>query len=744
MLGYAQPAGWRFATPVTITETSGSSQSAFQASFRINTQIPIGNGWMQPDADDIRMAWNCDGTNPVEFYIQNYVNTDTTQIWVKLDSLAANSTVKMFLFYGNDTASRASTPYIFGQPQSATDSVIPASTNSVVSNSQRGFVFSPNVELLLAHIGKREPTGTTRYVTLFNAATQAIVMQGQVSGPAGVYSYTELVNSGIWLKPGTSYIHTLFQGTGDGYYYGTSTQVGQHLTYGGSMRYCNSCTQNTFPTSSLANYHYGVADFWYFVRTAPTAEPTFVVGDVLLANGPADASLCPTDTLQLNASATGGTPGYTYVWDNNYNIISDTMGNAWVFPDTAYSYSITVTDVDGCHQTDEVMVTPIQFSILTNVVNANCSNEATGSAITAANGTGPFMYEWYNGDTTAQLSNLMPGMYSVEVTDSNGCVLEDTFAVGFVNQAPQPNLGPDTAYCASATPITLNAGAGNTYLWQDGSTAGTFVVTSTGTYSVMVSDSNCSGADSVSIVVNANPVATVTAGATDVCDNDSPVSLTTSPMGGTLAGTGVSGSSFDPNGLTAGIYNITYTYTDGNGCMDMDTTAITVSASPTAGFQSSANLLDVNFTDNSVGASSWSWNFGDGNNSTQQNPTHTYGANGWYNVCLTVTSTEGCENTTCDSVFVSGIAIDDALAGKIDLYPNPATTAISLRQDGSLSGVLAVAIYNLQGAEVMRKDWNTQASTTLTLPVADLATGTYMLVVAGSEGHLSRQFLIRR
>jgi PKD repeat protein len=74
---------------------------------------------------------------------------------------------------------------------------------------------------------------------------------------------------------------------------------------------------------------------------------------------------------------------------------------------------------------------------------------------------------------------------------------------------------------------------------------------------------------------------------------------------------------------------------------------------PVADFSSSSNGNTVTFTENSTNSpTSWMWNFGDGNTSTQQNPTHTYAANGTYTVCLTASNSAG-SNTTCSTITVS-------------------------------------------------------------------------------------------
>ncbi|MEM6269895.1 MAG: PKD domain-containing protein [Bacteroidota bacterium] len=72
-----------------------------------------------------------------------------------------------------------------------------------------------------------------------------------------------------------------------------------------------------------------------------------------------------------------------------------------------------------------------------------------------------------------------------------------------------------------------------------------------------------------------------------------------------------------------------------------------------ADFNQSASGLTANFTDQSLGANGWAWDFGDGNTSTQQSPTHTYAASGTYTVCL-VAFNGTCSDTTCQTVTVSG------------------------------------------------------------------------------------------
>jgi PKD repeat protein len=118
------------------------------------------------------------------------------------------------------------------------------------------------------------------------------------------------------------------------------------------------------------------------------------------------------------------------------------------------------------------------------------------------------------------------------------------------------------------------------------------------------------------------------------------------------------GSPLDTN------YNPTHTYAangDYTVCSYVQTscgidtvcTSVTVCAyTPTAGFSSNSTGMDVTFTNTSTNAQSWLWDFGDGDTSTLQNPSHTFGSPGWYTITLIATNPCSANDTLTDSVLV--------------------------------------------------------------------------------------------
>jgi hypothetical protein len=283
----AQLANWRAELPVTVHNNSSSTMTNCQVRLILSTAQLINLGLMQTSGNDIRFGSDCGSSTVYNYWIEGYMNTDTTKIWVLVPSVNANDSVKIYMFFGNPSAPAASTLTIFNGPWSAIDSIPTANTGGS-GGTQRGFRFTCNQDLLVPSFGKKEPTGTTRYITIFDYNTQAIVYQYQVSGPAAQFDYTALPQA-LWLNSGQQYVLEIFQATGDGYYFGVSSLVGAALTYG-DMRYCNACTQNTFPTSILPGYQYGYPDFLYYLKNTVTPAPTATFGPPADTNTPANPS----------------------------------------------------------------------------------------------------------------------------------------------------------------------------------------------------------------------------------------------------------------------------------------------------------------------------------------------------------------------------------------------------------------------------------------------------------------------
>ncbi len=421
----AGQAQFLYNTAYTVRNNENKTVLGWQIAIYVNTATEVSAGRMKADGRDIRFSKDCAGTQLLNHFIDSGMNSSKTKIWVKIDTLLPMADRNIYMLYGNNTVSTASTYATFNGPYSAVDSVIPPNTNTV-SNCQRSMKFSANRKIIISSFGKRAPDGTTRWVTLFDFATQAKVAQMQVSGGAAVYSYQNLANH-LWIEPNVDYVLALYNGSGDMYYYGAAATSSQYINYG-DMRYCNSCTENTFPTTVLTNNMYGIPDFHYYTvdTNSITNEPTYMVSST--GSGNAELSLgdmpyvCPGTTIaQIKYSSAIGNPTeYDIVWNSTAinagfanvskapfplsPIVVSVPASA---PNGAYTGTLTPRNIcgPGKSQAITVYVGGVISTSQQPKDTAVCPRDPSGFSVTAAGPTITYQWQVLVGTTWTDLAN---------------------------------------------------------------------------------------------------------------------------------------------------------------------------------------------------------------------------------------------------------------------------------------------------------------------------------------------------
>jgi gliding motility-associated-like protein len=205
-----------------------------------------------------------------------------------------------------------------------------------------------------------------------------------------------------------------------------------------------------------------------------------------------DRTKCNNDTLHLNAP--GGFLNYS--WSNNYNISSLSSQTVTVNPSVDTVYYIKAEKTPGCFAFDTVRVRVfISPAISLGADRSFCSGD---SAVFDA-GSGFARYAWSNGMSGQAIAASKAGSYSVIGITAEGCKSYDTVRVVNVFTNPGVSLDHNRGLC-TGTSRTLNAGSFSSYIWNDGSTARSMTVNTTGTYAVQVSDNNgCKGSDTTVI-----------------------------------------------------------------------------------------------------------------------------------------------------------------------------------------------------------------------------------------------------
>ena len=135
---------------------------------------------------------------------------------------------------------------------------------------------------------------------------------------------------------------------------------------------------------------------------------------------------------------------------------------------------------------------------------------------------------------------------------------------------------------------------------------------------------------------------------------------------------------------------------------------------------------------------SWSWNFGDGGTSTNQNPTHNYSTNGTYTVSLTV-SDYFTSNTRTRTGFIQAgpIGVDENEPGsEVDIYPNPVTNELHISAGFEIN---SVSMFDISGQQILTREGT---GTRQVIKTGDLPAGIYMIRIDTEKGRVSKRILV--
>jgi Secretion system C-terminal sorting domain/SprB repeat/HYR domain len=190
------------------------------------------------------------------------------------------------------------------------------------------------------------------------------------------------------------------------------------------------------------------------------------------------------------ANPTGGASNYTYLWSNNQT--SQTISNL-----APGSYSVVVTDANGCTSSQTVTVNSVGCALAatTSQLNVACFGGNNGSATANVAGANlPVTYLWSNGQTAQTANNLTAGDYSVQILDNAGCPATLAVTIAQPNNlsanASSTNESSTGGNNGSATANPTGGTGIYTYLWSNNATTQTISNLAPGNYSVAVSDAN--------------------------------------------------------------------------------------------------------------------------------------------------------------------------------------------------------------------------------------------------------------
>ncbi len=393
----------------------------------------------------------------------------------------------------------------------------------------------------------------------------------------------------------------------------------------------------------------------------PTANTTAV-----------DVSCNGGNNGSATVTLTGGTAPFTYSWSNNA-----TLNSANATGLSAAAYTCTITDNNGCIVTSTVTVLQPAPIVLSAIPTATvCPGQQVNLTTTASGGVGPYTYNWFDANSNPIANPYSPassGQYMAIATDANGCSSAPLIFIINVYTAPAIVTNTPAAICqggcVNAT-ATASGGMGNyTYQWMPGNLTTTTVQlcpTQTTTYTVTLTDGCGQPQAPVTVTVHPLPNSPILASDTAGCE----------PLCVNFAGNAMAGYTYywstsnnaNASGATfyhcfgAGTYTIGLTVTDNFGCTDSVKTVVNAYIVPNAQFHYQTAELDildpqVNFINTSSGATSYSWNFGDGqeSSSTAIHPSFLFpDKEACYTVSLIASNTH-CTDTTIELICIKDV-----------------------------------------------------------------------------------------
>jgi gliding motility-associated-like protein len=374
-----------------------------------------------------------------------------------------------------------------------------------------------------------------------------------------------------------------------------------------------NASYNTGPLSSSLYYQaiiYG-SGWWPGSGCGSTTS-----APVLVTVNPSPSANAGPNTTICGGSCTNltGTGGTSYNWQpGNLNGASVT-----VCPPSVTTYTLTVTDANGCTATDNVTVT-ISNALVTGSPDVSiCPGNSTVLFASGPNGN---TYNWTPSGTLTGASTANPTAtpavtttYTVTATNSLGCTATDSVMVT-ITPAPPLTVSNDTSMCAGGS-ATLTVSGAASYTWQPGALTGSSVTvnpSTTTTYTVTGNTNNCLSVDSITVTINAPPY--VFAGPDfDICSgSQATMNVATTGSAYTwLPTTGIIGSNTTQSVVANMTSNtsFTVTVTGAGGCISTDTINVIVNPLPNVSATSPDNTIcagQQTTTVSASGASTYSW-----------------------------------------------------------------------------------------------------------------------------------------
>ncbi len=439
---------------------------------------------------------------------------------------------------------------------------------------------------------------------------------------------------------------------------------------------------------------------------------------------------CNNPTALISGQGSTADGSVTYMWTTSDGQIMTDPTAIDITAGAAGTYELQVTNImSGCTMTASTVISSTGLpTVELTGADAFCDGGNTTLCVTPESNES---VEWYidgafvSSNDCLEVSNTAD--VTVQLIDNNtGCSADATMSVEAL-AAPSVAINGDFEICSSETgSLCVNANADESISWMINGTpvsSGTcveFNSSSMITATITNNLTGCSETQTLNTIVNEQPNINIDTPMMLDCNNTSTALNLNTNVAGTVtwtdAGGNVLSNQEDITVNSAGTYFATVT--TAAGCET--TTSVDVQADlndfATAAYSSMAEGYAFDFTDESVGeVNTYLWDFGDGNTSTEQSPSHTYAEAGYYNVCLSVTN--DCGTTTeCNEVLAYTEMRISAVISNVTCF-------------GDSDGQASITVVG--GLEGYEYSWDNAQQGSV---ISDLGPGVYTITVRDATG----------
>jgi PKD repeat protein len=388
-----------------------------------------------------------------------------------------------------------------------------------------------------------------------------------------------------------------------------------------------------------------------------------------------------------------------------------------------HTVTLTIVSNNNCIDTAMRQVTFESVPVASFSFNNACERDSIAFVNTSSVQTGTMTYEWSFGDgnsSTATAPNhayQSTGNYDIKLVATSDVGCSDSL-VQSISPLDKPEVDFDWSGACLGDTIYFNNetidNAGNDYSWKLGIAGATdtrynskYFYTSTGTYNVSLlvkGSNNCADSISKDISVAEGPK-NLDFTFSDACAR-TKVKFNNQTTNGNLSFKwvffdGSFSTQKDPEKFYAqpGRYPVGFEAREGD-CADSTYKLITIFPYADSSFTFvGLGNREVAFSPIDSNIHSYSWNFGDGNSSTDYEPSHIYSTDGTYTVTLTVTTANGCESVSSRQVVVKGNSIHWLSENSIDfdVFPNPFNEFVNATFEVKNHGRVTIEVYNEVG-----------------------------------------------